>query len=293
MVTIVAVNMVTPMALAKMGGEAGQSAWTAITLIYGAISVVSLFITFFGVKEKLPVDSGGESKQKIPLGKAIKSLLSSRYFYIAIALFIVYFITSGASGTGIYYARDVLGNVSLFGIMSMISILPTLIVAPFVPLLFKRFGKRNAMLGGAIVAAAAAALTLIDPRSSVLYISLSLVRALGGLPIAVAAFTLAGDIVDYNDMKTGIRAEGIATAANSVGQKLGTGLGSALLGWFLAWGNYTAGLAVQPDSAINAMIVMGVIVPLVIFIIAVILLLFWNLDKYQGQIQEYLKNKAA
>jgi GPH family glycoside/pentoside/hexuronide:cation symporter len=293
MVTIVAVNMVTPMALAKMGGEGKQSAWTAITLIYGGISVISLFIAFLGVKEKLPVDSGDVSNQKIPLNRAVKSLLSSRYFYIAVALFLIYFITSGASGIGIYYARDVLGNAGVFGIMSMISILPTLVIAPFVPLLFKRFGKRNTMLSGVLLSTAAAALMLINPRSTALYIVLSLVRTLGGLPLAVGIFTLAGDIVDYNDMKTGIRAEGIATAANLVGQKLGTGLGSALLGWSLAWGNYTAGLAAQPDSAISAMIVMAVIVPLVVFSIAFILLLFWNLDKYQGRIQDYLKNKPG
>jgi GPH family glycoside/pentoside/hexuronide:cation symporter len=294
LIAIMAINIVTPIVLTILGGANSQHGWTIITLIYGAMATVSLFITFFGVKEKLPVDDSGEKiKQKAPLKLAVKSLMSTRYFYIAIMLLLTYSITGGSIGTGIYYARDVLGNANLFGIMSITTVLPTLVIVPFIPALFKKFGKRNSMLYGlALSITAVVVILLTDPRNAVLYITMVLIRTIGNIPLLVAAFTLAGDIVDYNYMKTGIRAEGITTAANSVGMKIGTGLGSALLGWLLAWGHYDGTLTVQPDSAITSMITMAVVVPLIVYIIAFVLLLFWDLEKYQTQVQEYLRSKS-
>ena len=294
LITVLTINLLTPALLASMGGEKSQIAWTTMSLIFGILAVIFLFITFFGVKEKLPVtviDNDGK-KQTVPMKRALKTLLSSRYFYIAIFLFIVFYVSNGTQGIGIYYARDVLGDPNLFGIISLISILPMLVVMPFAPLLFKKIGKRNTMIIGLIISLVATSISLINPFNVLLYLITSVFRAAGLIPLAAAIFTLAGDVVDYNDMKTGIRAEGITTAANSVGSKLGIGIGSALLGWMLAWGKYDGSLAVQPESAINAMIVLSIVIPLVITAISVVLLLFWNLDKYQPEVQAYLKDKT-
>jgi GPH family glycoside/pentoside/hexuronide:cation symporter len=293
MVALLGINILTPILLTRFGGENKQGAWTIITFIYGGFAVAALFITFFGVKEKLSVDqeNSNKVKEKSPIKESLKILVSSRYFYIAMMLFFTFYITGGSQGVGIYYARDVLGNANIFGLMTIASILPTLVMMPLVPLLFKKLGKRNAMMIGLALSIIAYTVLLIDPRNTVLYLCLLAVRSLGTLPTLVAAFTLAGDIVDYNDMKTGIRAEGITTAVNSIGSKLGTGLGSGLLGWFLAWGKYDGALAVQPDSAISSMIILAVIIPLCVFITAFVLLIFWDLDKYSGAVQKYLEEK--
>lgn len=292
----VILNVLTPILLTKLGGEHEQRAWTTIITVYGILSVICLFICFFGVKEKLPVYSGTETKenrQKTPLMPGIKALLSSRYFYIVVFLFLAYYTTSGTGGVGIYYARDVLGNATLFGVNTVVMILPSIIIMPLVPMLFKKFGKRKTMMGGMLLSIAANLIMLINPRNAVLYIGLGLFRTAGNMPLVVAMNTLAGDIVDYNDMRYGIRAEGIATAANSVGMKLGSGFGSALLGWLLAWGHYNGAATMQPETAINAMIFLSIVVPIIIFSVAFILLGFWNLEKYEPEVQAYLQSKRA
>lgn len=291
---IMVINVVTPIALMSLGGEDKQRSWTILVLAFAALAVVCLFITFFGVKEKLSAEAtdGGEKKTRTPLVPALKALLSNRYFYITISLFLTFYITSGSSGIGIYYARDVLGDANLYGILSIISVIPMFVIMPIVPPLFKKFGKRNTMIGGLLLGIAASLITLINPHNAALFIGMSVLRSAASMPLSVALFTFAGDIVDYNDMKSGMRTEGIATSANSIGQKLGTGLGAALLGWFLAWGKYDGMASVQPESAIQAMIFMGVVLPIIVFAIAVVLLLFWNLEKYQQQVQEYLSGKT-
>jgi GPH family glycoside/pentoside/hexuronide:cation symporter len=99
---------------------------------------------------------------------------------------------------------------------------------------------------------------------------------------------LAGDVVDYNQWKTGLRTEGIAVSVQSIGAKLGTGLGSALLGWILAWGGYNSALETQSVSTVNAMITIGLAVPLAVYILLFIVLCFWNIEKYQPEITAFM-----
>lgn len=291
---ILLMNIVTPILFTVLGGKDKQSTWTIITLIYGILATICLFITFFGVKEKLPIEDTISNKEnnKAPLKASLTLLLKSRYFYIAIILFFAYFVSSGIGGVGIYYTTNVLGSAKYYSLQSFAGLIPTILFLPFVPRLYKKFGKRNSMMGGLVITMVAGAVMLLNATNPIVYLSMILLRGVGNAPLSVAIFTLAGDIVDYNDMKTGIRAEGVATAANTVGQKLGAGLGAALLGWMLAWGRYNGELAVQPDSAITAMIVLAIVVPMIVSAIAFILLIFWDLDKYQPEVRAYLEAKA-
>ncbi len=73
--------------------------------------------------------------------------------------------------------------------------------------------------------------------------------------------------------------------------KLGTGLGSAILGWMLAWGNYSGAASIQPDSAIKAMIIVAIVVPIIIYAIAIVLLMFWNMEKYQPEVTAFIQKQ--
>ncbi|MDL2327248.1 glycoside-pentoside-hexuronide (GPH):cation symporter [Ruminococcaceae bacterium OttesenSCG-928-A11] len=293
MVATLVVMALTPSLIEAFGGDNNQRAWSTIVLLYGAIAAASILITFFGVKERLPLDTmNNEGRmEKTPLRQGVKILLSSRYFYISIVLFLSFYIANGTSGINIYYARDVLGDANLFGLMSVVSLAPMLLAMPFMPLLFKKVGKRNAMLAGMLFSLAATACMLINPRNIVLFFVLSFIRSIGAVPVSTAMYTLAGDIVDYNQWKKGIRTEGIATSVNSIGMKLGTGLGSAILGWMLAWGHYDGTAATQPESAISAMIIVAIVVPIVIYVVSAVLLLFWDLDEYQPEVTVFIQKQ--
>lgn len=289
-VTIV-VSTITTMILASLGGEGSQKAWTTLVIIYAIIAEIAILLTVLVIKEKTDIlDSVSNKVASVPIGQAVKLLLSSRYFYISVYIFFAFYIANGTSGIMVYYARDVFGNADLMGLLSLSGILPIMLFSPVCPALFKRFGKRNTMLVGMIIAAIASALILINPTNLAFYIILSLIKSTGSAPLMSAMYTMAGDIVDYTQWKHGIRTEGIATSVNSIGMKLGTGLGSAILGWMLAWGKYDSSLAVQPDSAINAMIFVSVGLPIIIYGTAALVLAFWDLEKYQNDITDFLTN---
>jgi glycoside/pentoside/hexuronide:cation symporter, GPH family len=286
------IAMLTPIFLGRLGGVNNQQAWSTLSIIYASLSGVFLLLTFIGVKEKVLVTSESSNKEyKESLTTTLKILLSNKYFYITVLLFITFYVTNGNSGIGIYYARDVLGNSEIYGFQALLSVLPMLIGMPFMPLLFKKFGKRNIIMTGLAISALACFVGLLNPRSIPLYLSVIIIRGLGTAALSTAIFTLAGDIVDYNEWKTGIRAEGIVTSANSFGMKLGIGLGGALLGWMLAWGHYNPSLAIQTSQTIKSMVILALGIPLIAYIICFVMLFFWDLEKYQTEVIRFIAHK--
>lgn len=292
-ISILAVSMATTILLGQLGGMDSQGAWTRVIAVYAVIAALSfIFPCFVHETAGQTEDSRKSARQSVPLRKSLGILLRSKYFYICVILFLTYYITSGTSSVGIYYATYVLHNANLYGIISLASMVPSIVIMPFMPKYFKRFGKRNAMRIGLVVAIASCLATLINPSNLGLFIGMSLLRSIGSLPMTAAMFTLAGDLVDYNEMKSGIRTEGLTTSANGIGQKIGTGLGSAFLGWGLAIGSFNENVEIQSDSAVRAIIFIMLVLPAITFTISLVLVSFWDLEKYQADILNFRKARG-
>jgi len=281
-VAALSISIATPFLLEAFGGSSNQQTWSTISLLYACICFTMLLITFFGVKERIPPTVDEEGKPaKIPLKKALSITLKNKYFYIATAMFIAFYAVTGSGGVGIYFARDVMGDANLFGLISAIAILPMLIAIPVLPSLYKKFGRRNIMLTGVLVMVAGCALQLIRPDNLMLYLVFAVVRGFGSIAFSLPIFALASDIVELDEHRHGVRAEGLVTSVNSFGVKVGTGFGTAMVGWALALGRYDANATVQPTSSINAMIFLQIGLPLILGVILAVLLLFWDIEKYQ------------
>jgi GPH family glycoside/pentoside/hexuronide:cation symporter len=82
-----------------------------------------------------------------------------------------------------------------------------------------------------------------------------------------------------DERRHGLRTEGLVTSANSFGMKVGTGLGSAMVGWILALGKYDAAAASQAQTALNSMVWLQIGVPLLLSLGLAALLAFWDMEK--------------
>lgn len=294
MIIAVAMNFATPAVLNSFGGFDSQEAWTKISIVYAAIALAFLLACFFGTKEKIVVVSKEEEKEKkMSLKDSLIAVGTTKYFFIIVGLFVLHYITTGTSGVGIYYFTYVIGNPSLFGLNTLFVIPLALVATIFTPMLFKRFSKRVVIMSGFAIAAIASAIALFAPTNPVVYMTVNAIRAVGLAPFTVNMFTLAADLVDYGEWKKGVRAEGFAYGSTSFGMKVGTGLGTAILGWILGWGGFNAAVSVQADSAISAMVTCALIIPMVVFIIEMILMYFWDIDKIFPQIQKDLDAKRG
>jgi GPH family glycoside/pentoside/hexuronide:cation symporter len=295
-VTII-VLIIVPVILKLLGGEQSANAWRVVSFVIAGLSLLLLTLCFLKTKEKIDAsipaaqqDSG--SADKVPLKRAIKVLLSSRYFYIILALYLQGSIGNGSGGVAIYYMRDVLGNAELLGIFSLAASLPMICVPPFIPKLFKKFGKRNVMRAGYLIALFAGIIRYFFPENTLVQLILTAVCAAALMPSWIGAVTLVCDMVDFGEWKNGVRIEGLAASAASFGTKLGTGLGSAILGWGLSLGKYQPGAAAQPESAVSVIIFILIVIPIILNVLAFILISLWDLEKYSDTIQNFMIHRT-
>ena len=203
----------------------------------------------------------------------------------------IWFASFNMMGINFYYARDVLGSASLTSVIAIMITISGLISMPFVPALYNRFGKKNTVIAGLIISALASIAIMIDPENQMLNWVCILIRGMATSPLSAAVATLAGDVTDYNQMKTGLRTEGLTTSVYSVGVKIGTGLGGACVAWGLAIGGYSAKATVQSASAINSMIITFSVIPAVLYVIGIVLMMFWDLEKHQPQVQKFIEQQ--
>lgn len=195
-------------------------------------------------------------------------------------------------GVNVYYAQYIMNDDSLVGNLSIFQNIASFAAFAVCTGIIRKVGKQKIAISGVTISFIGYAMVLLNPTSyAVLYIA-AVIKGVGNAALSGVMYGMLADTVEYNDWKSGIRAEGLVFSANSIGQKIGSGIGSAVLGWVLAAFGFVSSSAAQPASAISGIRVIFLYVPLVVFAIMFIILLFYKLDKEYGHIVEDLEKRA-
>lgn len=85
----------------------------------------------------------------------------------------------------------------------------------------------------------------------------------------------------------------MGVAAVSFGQKIGTGLGSALFGIILSMGGYDGTVEVLSSSAIHSIHLDYTWIPLILTVVSLVLMMRYDLDSKLPEVQAELKKRRA
>lgn len=82
--------------LNKIGGESEQSSWTKFVIVLTVFALITESLCFFGVKEKSEIAPAASSapRAKGSTARGLKALLGSKYFYIAVSMFLINYYLS-------------------------------------------------------------------------------------------------------------------------------------------------------------------------------------------------------
>jgi len=274
--------------------------WLGMAVIFGLIGLVLLLITGIFVKEhNNPELTGGNTETKAKTENTVsvkdswKALFQNKYFIFTTLIFVVNYTALGVNnGLRIYYARNVLGNIGLMGTLTLCFILPKMIGNLLFPPIAKLLGKWKSMMIGYAIEIAGLVIMAVTPTSFTTAVIGLVCLGIGGIPHNAGLFAMVGDVVDYGEWKTGIRIDGLTNSAASFGMKVGAGLGSAIVGWGLAWAKYDGALGAAQAAATTAGIkAIYTIVPIVLFAIGMVCLAFCNLDKKLPEIHKELEER--
>ncbi|AIY84770.1 sugar (Glycoside-Pentoside-Hexuronide) transporter domain protein [Clostridium baratii str. Sullivan] len=272
----------------------GQHAWIITFAIFGIVATFMFFVTFKTTKERV-VAVNEEKSQNISFKNGMKALIQNKYWIIIVLLLVVLFMSMGImGGSMIYYAQYILNDKNLVGGLSIAQNIPTLIVMLTIAIpLVKKYGKRNTAILGSIIFILGSLLALIDLTSVKLIYASIIVKGTGNALVSATIFALLADTIEYGEWKTNVRTEGLVYSAGNFGLKIGMGLGTAIVGWLLAFSNYNSSAAIQPDTAINAINILFTWLPMILAGIQIILLKFYKLDKIYTSIIEDLEKRKV
>jgi GPH family glycoside/pentoside/hexuronide:cation symporter len=269
--------------------------WTGMAVVFGIAGCALLLITFFGTKERTSGESEtAQDAEKIPTGEAFKLLFRNKYFIFAALLFIInYAAMNLTNGMGVYYVKEILGNTGAYGTVTAMGFIPSLIGLPFFPKLVEKFGKWKCMMVGYVLQIIGLAIVLLFPTNLTILIIGLFIKGIGMVPHSAGLFAMVADVVDYGDWKFGKRVEAMTYSCTSFGMKVGTGLGSAAVGWGIALGGYDGTVTTQTQSALTAIQALYTWVPMLMVVAGLIVLAMSNLDKMLPQIQKDLAERNA
>jgi len=256
--------------------------WFMISTVYAVIAVASMVFALFFCKERHHLIRDSEEKEakikaeleakkeKGSLGRDIKDLVSTKYFWSLIIVTLGKFLATGAAtGVAIYFFTDVVGNSAIFGIITMVWFIPPMLVNLGITSLVRKVGGYHKILAiGFFMQTVGWLLEAYAPNMPLLYLGALLV-GIGGSNMTLI-FPMIGDVVAYGELKYGRALTGLTNSGYSIGNKLGMGLGGAMVGWILSFTGYQGGAAVQTATALSGVRFIFGVIPAAVTLLAAI-----------------------
>ena len=231
----------------KLGGDV--SAWKTVFIVYGVITTLSLLASFFMSKEYVKPVNETAHGERMSFKEGVKCFVHNKYFLLTLFITVaVNYSVQVNSGAQIYFYTYNMKNPLLMTTLSLAGLVPTVLGIVFLsgPSL-KYFGKKKSIYIGAagqIAGYALRGLSVATMNIPMLFAGTIICGLFVG-PISVPVNTLAADAVDFGELKTGKRIEGIGGGIVTFSQKISTGFATASIGWILALTGYVANAEVQ------------------------------------------------
>lgn len=270
----------------------GIRGWQITVGIYAIIGLLAHLLCFKFTRERY-VSAASEAEKKLDVAGDLKALFKNKYWFIAILLtFFLLFFTALFGGSGIYFAKGILGNEGYYAQISStmaLTQLLTLFVA-FLPM--KYLGKRNTALLGSLIISLGLVVQIFVSDSLAGLVFCSVLKGVGAGFVGAVLYGMVADTIDYGQWKFNKRLDGVGMSALTFVTKVSGGLAGAVIGFLLDVGKYDASATVQAGSANFVLYVAFTYLPLLCMVVTAILLVFYKLEGQLPHIQAELAQRS-
>lgn len=269
-------------------------AWTKTFFIFGIIAIIAFLYTFWGTSERVKSVAQLQSTENndVPVLVGIKALFKNKYWIMMTGMLALFFLMYAINGgSTVYYAKDILGDKNLVGTINGIFNIVQICGMFFIAMMIKKFGKRNIFALGLVLDIIGMLILNYSNGAMSLIIISSIIRGLGNACGGATMWAMVSDTIDYGEWKTGYRTEGLVNSACSFGWKIGNGIGSALLGLILEAGGYVGTAITQTETALFSIEICFIWIPIAIYVIGLVIMSFYHLDKEFPAIIRDLNNR--
>ena len=281
--------------LVKYFGD-DQAAWIKTMSIWAFLALLLLLFCFYKCEEKVVIKAR-EKQGNVPVKTQLSALFRNQYFWASAILWAAQSVYYTVVGIALpYYCRYVLGDDTCYSSIFVAETACIIIFTFLSSVPIRKYGKRNVALCGIVLATIGQVLFMFNSDDYHWALANAIIRGIGFAPLNAVLFGFCGDAVEFGQWKTRVRQEGMIFSAGSVGTKLGAGIAAAVISGLLSMAGYvssSSGSGVQPQSAIDMINHVYLYGSFFLWIVVIITLLFYRLDKQYPQIMHELKEREA
>ena len=252
---------------------------TVIAGIFSILAIVCYLLCYFLTTERIKYRH--EEKQKMSVRHMLLSAVKNRALISIIAASVLMLLAQlTMQNMSAYLFPDYYNNATAQGVSSVLMVLGMLIAGATAKPLAAKFGKAEVSVAANLFAAGVCVVTFfLRPANVWAYCGLQTLNWIGLGIFSMVSWALITDVIDYAELKNGVREDGSVYALYSFARKLGQAAASGLSGLLLQVIGYnnnaiTEGVA-QTQSVKDGIFNISTLVPAVGFAALALVLWFW------------------
>ena len=248
--------------------------------VFSVLAIISYLLCHKLVTERI-VPKEDEHQQMPSIYEMLRSVLHNRALVSIVAASVVMLVAQlTLQNMAAYIFPDYYVNADAQSVSTVMMLLGMTIAATFAKPVAAKYGKAevsvvSSLLSGLIMLV----IWIIKPASVWVFSGLQMIAWLGLGVFTMVSWALITDVIDYSELKNGIREDGSVYALYSFARKLGQALAAGLSGWLLQAIGYNSkaaeqGLA-QTQKVLDGIFNITTLLPALGFILLALVLWFW------------------
>ncbi len=272
---------------------------TLIAGVFSVLAVICYLLCYKLVKERVLPEASEDSFKNNSVGKMlINAIKNHALISIIVASIVMLLAQLTMQSMAGYVFPDYYNNATAQSVSTLCMVGGMLLAAAISKPLSQRFGKTEISVVSNIFAAiVCVVLFLVRPQNVWVYIAFQTLCWIGLGIFSMVNWALITDVIDYSEIKNGIREDGSVYALYSFARKLGQAAAAGLSGILLTLIGYNENAAsdgvAQTQSVLEGIFNISTLVPALGFLLLGLVLWFWYpLHKKQVEANvAYLKEK--
>lgn len=250
--------------------------FTLIAGVFSIFSVICYLLCYALTTERVKPELNEDAQKNNSLAVMFQNALKNRALISIIAASIVMLLAQLTMQSMANYVYPNFYKNPTAQTSSTITMLGSmLIAAAFAKPLANKFGKAEVSVVSNLLAAAICVLLFfLKPENVWVYVALQTVSWLGLGIFTMVSWALITDVIDYSEIKNGIREDGSVYALYSFARKLGQAASAGISGALISAIGYTDETAFEP-SVVNGIFNISTLVPAIGFGLLAAVLWFW------------------
>ena len=258
--------------IAEMNGPR----FTLIAGVFSALAVVCYLICYYMTSERV-IPEVTEQKRESVKGLIVSAAKNRALVSIIVASILMLLSQFTLQQMANYVFPDYYANTTAQSASTIAMMFGMVVAAALARPLSEKFGKAEiSVFSNALAAAVCVLLFFLRPQNVWVYVGVNVVSWLGLGVFAMVSWALITDVIDYSEIKNGVREDGSIYALYSFARKIGQAAAAGLTGLFRTIIGYEKINGVPlPDSVKNGIFNISTIVPAIGFVLLSLVLWFW------------------